>query len=327
MDGKPFEPKKGWDVGERPTVPMPYFRLPEHKFVEAHLRRAPPGALELRRPPECRDLEFSSKTPHAAQVEMHARRDYQRRPGEGWLSKLHPKTLDYRTVDELGMHPDDLALDRKPAEEFPTLRIVETVFHGDEQAQGRAKPARPLESGKKAYGSVEQFSYQYFKVTAPFKNMTVTVHVTAVSGDPDIFVCNRNANPTSSHHTWRSAGTGDDEVVIKPDDPMFYPGAFYIGIYGIVDSHFEITASYVRHRAQVQHQAQMMGSGYADVRGELRLADTRRVFCRHGTGFMEQLQSRVAHHSSNPPQHLSADWPWPASRVLLCTSSPSCSHP
>jgi hypothetical protein len=231
MDGKPFEPKRGWDVGERPTVPMPYFRLPEHKFVEAHLRRAPPGAPELRRPPECRDLEFSSREPAAAHVEMHARRDYQRRPGSGWLSKLHPKTLDYRTaawssavwavpqlgscastghtwrlwaarysqgkavplgaqplpwvlelaaskaadstafdhagtVDELGMHPDELALDRKPAEEFPTLRIVETVFHGDDLAQGRAKPARPLESGKKAYGGVEQFSYQYFKVTA-----------------------------------------------------------------------------------------------------------------------------------------------------------------
>ena len=165
MDGKPFEPKRGWDVGERPTVPMPYFRLPEHKFVEAHLRRAPPGAPELRRPPECRDLEFSSREPHEAQVQMHARRDYQRRPGEGWLSKLHPKTLDYRTVDELGMHPDELALDRKPAKEFPTLRIVETVFHGDEVV-GRAKPARQLESGKKAYGSVEQFSYQYFKVTA-----------------------------------------------------------------------------------------------------------------------------------------------------------------
>ena len=278
MDGKPFEPKKGWDVGERPTVPMPYFRLPEHKFVEAHLRRAPPGALELRRPPECRDLEFSSKTPHAAQVEMHARRDYQRRPGEGWLSKLHPKTLDYRTVDELGMHPDDLALDRKPAEEFPTLRIVETVFHGDEQAQGRAKPARPLESGKKAYGSVEQFSYQYFKVTAPFKNMTVTVHVTAVSGDPDIFVCNRNANPTSSHHTWRSAGTGDDEVVIKPDDPMFYPGAFYIGIYGIVDSHFEIIASCIRQRVAVRHEEvpfTLQGNGYAEVRAELTRARAR----------------------------------------------------
>ena len=98
MDGKPFEPKRGWDVGDRPTVPMPYFRLPEHKFVEAHLRRAPPGAPELRRPPECRDLEFSSREPHEAHVEMHARREYQRRPGEGWLSKLHPKTLDYRTA-------------------------------------------------------------------------------------------------------------------------------------------------------------------------------------------------------------------------------------
>ena len=137
---------------------MSYFRMPEHKFVEAHLRKAP-------EPREAsKDLEYASREPHVAQIEMLGRHVYQRRPGEGWASKLHPKALDYRTVDELGLHPDELTLDRKPAAEFATLRIVETKFDDDVTSQGRAKPARQLESGKKAYGSVEQFAYQYFKV-------------------------------------------------------------------------------------------------------------------------------------------------------------------
>ena len=304
---------EGWEVGERPKVPMPYFRLPSYQYTHAHVRRD--------------DGEFASKKPHDWHRETHARRGHQRRPGEGWASKLHPRTLDYRTVDNLGMHPDELDLDRKPLNPPEKLEVLQADYQDEAAQQGRAKPARELENAKRAFGYVKQFRYEYFKVVVPHKNVTLKIEIATVNGDPDIFVCNRNTNPTQGHHTWKSAGTGDDQITILPDDPLFYPGAFYVGVYGIVDSHFEITASYVRHRAQVQHQTQMMGSGYADVRGELRLADTRRVFCRHGTGFMEQLHSRVAHHSSNPPQHLSADWPWPASRVLLCTSSPSCSHP
>ena len=276
--------KKAWEIGDLPEGPCSYIRLPTYKPANVEVTRRDPvthadgETVTVTATARHGDGTYSSKAMPchpAGGAECRERRDRQHEPGKGWRSKFHPKTLDYRTVDELGMHPDDLALDRKPAEEFPTLRIVETVFHGDEQAQGRAKPARPLESGKKAYGSVEQFSYVYFKVTAPFKNMTVTVHVTAVSGDPDIFVCNRNANPTSSHHTWRSAGTGDDEVVIKPDDPMFYPGAFYIGIYGIVDSHFEIIASCIRQRVAVRHEEvpfTLQGNGYAEVRAELTRA-------------------------------------------------------
>ena len=225
------------------------------------------------------------------------------------------------------MHPDELHLDRKPLNSPEKLEVLQADYQDEAAQQGRAKPARELENAKRAFGYVKQFRYEYFKVVVP-KNVTLKIEIATVNGDPDIFVCNRNTNPTQGHHTWKSAGTGDDQITILPDDPLFYPGAFYVGVYGIVDSHFEITASYVRHRAQVQHQAQMMGSGYADVRGELRLADTRRVFCRHGTGFMEQLQSRVAHHSSNPSAaplcrlaRLACD-----SRVL-CTSSPSRSPP
>ena len=34
--------------------------------------------------------------------------------------------------------------------------------------------------------------------------------------------------------------TGDDTLVIRPEDPMFYPGPFYIGVYGIYDSDFTV---------------------------------------------------------------------------------------
>jgi len=51
---------------------------------------------------------------------------------------------------------------------------------------------------------------------------------------------------------------------------MFYPGAFYVGIYGIVDSHFEILATCVRQRVEVKHEEvpfTLQGNGYAEVRG------------------------------------------------------------
>ena len=81
--------------------------------------------------------------------------------------------------------------------------------------QGHARPARQLENGKKVCGVVRQFRYEYFKITVPHKHVTLQIDVTALSGDPDIFVCNRNANPTQGSHTWKSAGTGDDVVTVK----------------------------------------------------------------------------------------------------------------
>ena len=55
------------------------------------------------------------------------RHDRQRRPGNGWASKLHSGTLDYRTVDELGLKPEALDLHSKPATQPPRLTIVDVA--------------------------------------------------------------------------------------------------------------------------------------------------------------------------------------------------------
>ena len=151
-------------------------------------------------------------------------------------------------------------------------------------------------------GGVKQFCMAYFKVLVPHKNMTLRVSVNALTGDPDIFVCNRNTHPTQSQHTWKSASAGDDVVTITPDDPLFYPGAFFVGVYGIYDSTFEICATLTRQRVQVRHATALEGTGYAEVVERLRAADLRRRCCKHGGGFVDLLESPRT-LTPRPPQN------------------------
>ena len=38
--------------------------------------------------------------------------------------------------------------------------------------------------------------------------MTLKVTVVTITGDPDVFICNRNTNPTHRDHTWKWATSG-----------------------------------------------------------------------------------------------------------------------
>ena len=42
----------------------------------------------------------------------------------------------------------------------------------------------------------------------PHRNVTLKVTVVTITGDPDVFICNRNTNPTHRDHTWKSATSG-----------------------------------------------------------------------------------------------------------------------
>ena len=92
--------------------------------------------------PERRSDEPRSRAPSLEHIEAHKRRNHQRRDGQGWSSKLHPKVLDYRTVDELGLAPGDLVLGRKPAQVSAKLQIVEAEYmREEEQVPPRARVA------------------------------------------------------------------------------------------------------------------------------------------------------------------------------------------
>ena len=167
------KPAAGWDVGERPRVPMPYIVLPQYQYVKAHSRHE--------------DGRYSSR-PEPRDPTTRKRREWQRREGQGWASKLHHLTLDYRTVDELGLKPEELVLPRRPATVQDRLRVVDNAkdFEGNNKM---GAPAHLLESGKKMSGAVKQFQYEYYKIVVPHRNVTLRVTVETVSGDPDVFMC------------------------------------------------------------------------------------------------------------------------------------------
>ena len=110
----------GWDIGSRPNIPMPYIKLPNYKFVHAHARHE--------------DGTYSSRPNHLRNM-ARERREEHRRPSQGWPSKFHPRVLDYRTVDELGLPIDeleDLERRRKPKETPPKLVFIDgSKLHKD----------------------------------------------------------------------------------------------------------------------------------------------------------------------------------------------------
>ena len=73
---------KGWDVGDRPTVPMPYFRLPKHEVRPRPTRpdRARPCATRLcghvwqfvHAHTRKEDGQYSSRDPHQEHIATHA---------------------------------------------------------------------------------------------------------------------------------------------------------------------------------------------------------------------------------------------------------------
>lgn len=58
----------------------------------------------------------------------------------------------------------------------------------------------------------------------------IVVEVIPISGDPDIFI-SLNSIPDEKQHTWYSAATGADRIMITPIDPDFGAGVYFIGVF------------------------------------------------------------------------------------------------
>lgn len=189
---------------------------------------------------------------------------------------------------------------RKPPTAPPSLQVVRPAYQAP-TIEGRSLPATLLHAGKEIAGHVKQYCFKYFKISVPHKNIALKLVVHNVSGDPDIFVCNRHANPNQQHYTWKSAGMGSDEVYIPPDDPWAFPGAYYIGVYGAYETDFTILATFIRIRMLVKHPSGLEADdGGSLMRDEIKAADTRRQLCKYGAGFLEQLETPRGLSASSP---------------------------
>ena len=205
-------------------------------------------------------------------------------------------------MDDLQLDPDSLEVGRKPSEAPPCASFVEPSGEPPPKSKVEGKtPALPLMSGKVCRGHVAQFAYQYYKVVVPTKSMTLNVTVEALSGDPDIFVCNRNTNPNQKHHTWSSAGMGSDEVYLEPGDANFYPGAFYIGIYGAYDTEYNVLAEIERQEVVVRHPTPVgVRDGMSAMKSEISAADARRRSVKWGSAFLQELKRPRSPRTSTP---------------------------
>lgn len=236
--------KDVWEIGDLPLGPCAYIRLPPHQFVQA-TRRCGVGTQS-----NAADYvyNYSSVPLHTDIVPQRQRYVRQHRAGVGLRSHFHPKTLDYRTVDELGLPLEQLEEHRLPkttdAKQHAEQLVDAMVVEGAEllrESEGRAhNPSVALTPGVPVSGEIKpvarkiETQFAFYRITVPERDIPVglRVSVKAVHGDPDVYVCNRNSFPMQSphEHTWKSQQAGDDMIFIPPWDPLFLPGPFYIGV-------------------------------------------------------------------------------------------------
>ena len=221
----------GCDVGERPTLPTAHLEYPVYR----------PGTTEGQFEPGTigspRQFEANAKRKSLAKQSLEAR--LAERGSSGWASAQG----EYKPLGAIAELPDtgnELRYKTKVRDAHRKPRVVVPL------EDGKAAPVEDVLSktkvlpGKTVRGEVPQFEYKYYEVELR-RRCELVVSVDTLSGDPDIFVSNRTGHyPTQFDYTWKSASTGDDEVVVKTDHPAYCLGRYTIGVYGVYPSEFEL---------------------------------------------------------------------------------------
>jgi len=100
--------------------------------------------------------------------------------------------------------------------------------------------------GKALRDSVPKGSSSFYKVELPNFNATLTISLTTISGDPDLYVSDYFTHPGPQNYTWANKKAGDDTLTIYSDQVQMKNSflLLYIGVYGYRDSIFSILVKY-----------------------------------------------------------------------------------
>lgn len=212
----------GWDIGERPTVPMAHFAYPVLQ----------PDTLT-------RQLGLHFVTEREQQSEMRERERRMRAVAEtGWAS---PRTGAYQALGELQDLPATVSEMRR---ELPPSAKPVAVQPGQAAINTPSDEARPILLGRPVKGFVTKFKSRYYSVTLE-KPLPLRLKLRCLSGDPDMYVSNDTTMPTADDHLWVSSVPGSDEIVISTEDAYFTLGTYYVGVTAMADSEFELSAEQV----------------------------------------------------------------------------------
>jgi hypothetical protein len=159
------------------------------------------------------------------------------------------EVLECQPADSIWIVEAQLDLDLEPSEESIKFGHVALAFEG------------------KVRGTVEQDKYALFSFfpDESQRNSDFIISLEAISGDPDLYVDQHHRKPNRyiyaiaqgterlklcrRQHTWISADTGNDNVVILASDPRRERGPFWIGVRGHKSAAtFDISVQPRRHQ-------------------------------------------------------------------------------
>jgi len=102
-----------------------------------------------------------------------------------------------------------------------------------------------LQDGVPISGRVSDDEYAYYAFHNNDPDADITISLTAVDGDPDLYVNkNRTSMPTSSSYIWQSFNVGDDAMTILHTDDDYCSDCDYIvGVKGYGNSTFSLVVS------------------------------------------------------------------------------------
>jgi len=106
---------------------------------------------------------------------------------------------------------------------------------------GTSSAASLLQSGRPVQGFVDGDAWQYYRFECTRSDVPLVLSLSALSGDPDLFVSMTNPRPSYYDFDWTHENVGSDVLTLTGDDVRI--GWYFIGVYGWTSSSFYLTAT------------------------------------------------------------------------------------
>jgi hypothetical protein len=85
--------------------------------------------------------------------------------------------------------------------------------------------------------------YKYYKFTLTYSMADMTILVTPMTGDPDLYVSTTSQVPSTNNYQWKAVAYGSDAINIDYTDPNYIQGTYYIAVYAYTNTTFTLVVT------------------------------------------------------------------------------------
>lgn len=281
--------RPGWDVGERPSRTMAFIEYPLGSLATAY-------PLVVHR--DENNVTFKRGSQREERETRAARS-----ASAGWAAE---QIRPYTPLGELSSALDPEAT--KP-EAYTKARnnCVRVVWpEGDRLAMRRGEPEPTYEMTLLRSGvtvgphTVAKNAHSYYCIDKPASKV-LRICLEALSGDPDLYVCNECRTPTHDTHTWRATAIGEDVIEIQPTHPSAKPGRYFISVYGTSDATYHIHAQLLNPVVCLPPETKDARSqSWRAVKQEIRAGSQRSAAVRAGASLFSTIEAQMVSAGHEP---------------------------